>query len=65
MRLAEKQTQLEDNWRKCPNVYGYPKKDAAKIAIETVKLFPANFIKKMVFCCFSEEDAAIYREITS
>ena len=44
-------------------VYGYPKRDAANIAIETVRLFPANFIKKVVFCCFSEEDAAIYREI--
>ncbi|MBQ7650585.1 MAG: O-acetyl-ADP-ribose deacetylase [Victivallales bacterium] len=43
-------------------VYGYPKRDAANIAIETVKSFPANYIKKVVFCCFSEEDAAIYRE---
>jgi len=42
-------------------VYGYPKRDAAKIAIETVKSFPANCIKKVVFCCFSEEDAAFYR----
>ncbi len=44
-------------------VYGYPKRDAAKIAIETVKSFPTNCVKKVIFCCFGEEDAAIYRSI--
>jgi len=43
-------------------VYGYPKKAAAKIAVDTVKAFPATFIKKVIFCCFCEADAAIYRE---
>ncbi len=43
-------------------VYGYPKRDAAKIAVETVKSFSAKHIKKVVFCCFGEDDAAIYHE---
>ena len=43
-------------------VYGYPKRDAAKIAVETVKSFTAKHLKKVVFCCFCAEDAAIYHE---
>ena len=43
-------------------VYGYPKRDAAKIAVETVKSFTAKHLKKVVFCCFCAEDTAIYHE---
>jgi len=45
-------------------VYGYPKQPAAEIAVETVKTFETgadNF--KVVFCCFSDEDAEIYRNL--
>ena len=44
-------------------IYGYPKAEAAKIAVETVKAFPTLYIKKVIFCCFSEEDAEIYRRL--
>ncbi|TCO09750.1 O-acetyl-ADP-ribose deacetylase [Natronoflexus pectinivorans] len=39
-------------------VYGYPKKDAAKIAYHTVKqtLSQTPAIKKVVFVCFDEEN---------
>lgn len=46
-------------------VYGYPKQEAAEIAVETVKAFPARSLKKVVFCCFSESDAETYRRILS
>ena len=44
-------------------VYGYPLEDAAKIAIQTVKDFPAVSVRKVIFCCFSAGDAAIYRKL--
>lgn len=44
-------------------VYGYPKTDAAKIALNTVKNFQAEHLKTVIFCCFSTSDAAIYRQL--
>ena len=46
-------------------VYGYPKKEAAKIAFETVKTFLSETKSEMeiVFCCFSKEDLEIYNSI--
>ena len=43
-------------------VYGYPKEDAAQIAVRTVREFPAMSLQRVVFCCFSEVDAVIYRK---
>jgi len=47
-------------------VYGYPLKDAAIIAVETVKEFvdanPSSF-DEVVFCCFSARDLEVYRKI--
>ena len=44
-------------------VYRYPKEEAAKIAIETVTDNFAEPLEKVIFCCFSEHDAEIYRKI--
>lgn len=46
-------------------VYGYPKKEAAKIAVETVK----DFLKinqqpgEVIFCVFDDENHTLYREL--
>ncbi len=44
-------------------VYGFPKDRAAKIAVGHVQGFLAREDRpgRVVFCCFSAEDAAIYR----
>ena len=40
-------------------VYGYPKEPAALLAIDAVRRGPA--LQRVVFCCFSEQDGALYR----
>ena len=44
-------------------IYGYPQAEACDIAVSTVvKWLAANdFPKSVNFCCFLEEDAALYR----
>lgn len=46
-------------------IFGYPVRLAAPLAVQTVRssmpLHPS--IQEVVFCCFSAEDAAIYRRI--
>ncbi|MES2389459.1 MAG: O-acetyl-ADP-ribose deacetylase [Bacteroidota bacterium] len=46
-------------------IYGYPKREAAKIAIKTVQAFLAESkaVKLVTFVCFSEADASIYRAL--
>ena len=46
-------------------VYGYPLRDAAKIAIRTVKVFlqSPSSIEKVIFCCFSNEDLKVYENL--
>ncbi len=46
-------------------IYGYPKRDAATIAVETVRasLTDAATITRVIFCCFDEETAEIYRQL--
>ena len=46
-------------------VYGYPKDEAAKIAVDIVRdwLDHHDLPETVIFCCFSEDDAAIYREM--
>ena len=52
-------------------VYGYPKEAAAQIAVQEVKAFLAAKNAKdaeemeVVFCCFSERDAAAYEQLLS
>lgn len=42
-------------------VYGYPREQAADIAVAVMKEFGPSF-ERIVACCFSEEDAALYRQ---
>ncbi|MFA5941979.1 MAG: O-acetyl-ADP-ribose deacetylase [Sinimarinibacterium sp.] len=46
-------------------VYGYPVEDAARIAVATVRatLPGLEAIREVVFCCFSADDAAVYRRL--
>ena len=42
--------------------YGYPKRAAAAIAVAVMREFEAR-LDEIRACCFSEQDAAIYREL--
>jgi O-acetyl-ADP-ribose deacetylase (regulator of RNase III) len=44
-------------------VYGYPKEEAARIAVETAARFQAEHpdAPDVIFCCFSESDARLYQ----
>ena len=49
-------------------VYGYPKEQAASIAVSTVRAFlaetaGADGLATVLFCCFSIEDLEIYRRV--
>ena len=44
-------------------VYHFPKEQAAQIALETVLSNITTPIEKVIFCCFSDADAEIYRAI--
>lgn len=54
-----------------PNIstgaYGYPKEEAAQIAISTVKAWlkenPDTSLKEIIFISFSNEDYQIYKRI--
>lgn len=48
-------------------IYGYPKRDAAEIAVSTVRghLTKTSALERVIFCCFGEDDAAIYRSLLS
>lgn len=43
-------------------IYGWPKKLACETAIGVVRAHPAP-IERVIFCCFSDEDAEIYRSV--
>ncbi len=46
-------------------VYGYPKRDAAEVAIATVQNFLGSYTEdlKVTFVCFDEENYVIYKEL--
>jgi len=46
-------------------VYGYPKEEAASIAVATVTATLGRLpsIQEVTFCCFSADDLAIYQEL--
>ena len=46
-------------------VYGYPKKEAAKIALSTVTGFVEEHpeIEQVIFCVFDEENKSIYQKL--
>ena len=43
-------------------VYGYPKRQAAEIAVRVMKKFEDR-LDRIIACCFSEEDAQYYRQL--
>lgn len=43
-------------------VYGYPRRDAAIVAISVMRAFEKRFAQ-IIACCFSEDDASIYRDV--
>lgn len=43
-------------------VYGYPKREAAAIALRVMREYAARF-ERIIACCHSEADAAIYQEL--
>ena len=46
-------------------VYNYPKKEAARIALDTISrhLDSGDYKSDVILCCFSEADAEIYRKL--
>lgn len=45
-------------------VYSYPVEQAAAIAVRTVReTLPQTAIEEVIFCCFSERDLDVYREL--
>ena len=48
-------------------IYGYPKERAAPVAVEAVRETAPNWpsLQRVIFCCFSEDDAARYRSLTN
>jgi len=44
-------------------IYGYPLREAAQIAVATVRAWRAELPQKVIFCCFSGRDLAVYQEI--
>ena len=46
-------------------IYGYPRAAAAKIAVDTVRAWCESLAapERVVFCCFSDDDAAVYRSL--
>jgi O-acetyl-ADP-ribose deacetylase (regulator of RNase III) len=44
-------------------VYGYPKDEAARIAVATVRAHAGAPLEEALFCCFSEDDERRYAEL--
>lgn len=42
--------------------YGYPKRDAARVAIAVMGEYQDRF-EEIIACCYSEQDARLYREL--
>jgi len=42
-------------------VYGYPKKDAARVAVDS--LCETSDFDEIIFCCFGAADTALYRQL--
>lgn len=45
--------------------YGFPRRQAAQVAIATVRGFTAagSALELVTFCCYSDDDLALYREL--
>lgn len=47
-------------------IYGYPKEDAAKVAVRTIKEWLADsddYDIEVIFCCFGERDENLYKKL--
>lgn len=44
-------------------IYGYPKAEAAKIAVTTVRAHQAHLPQLVIFCCYDAETAGLYRQL--
>jgi len=44
-------------------VYGYPKDEAARIAVDTVRAHASAPLEEVTFCCFSEDDERRYASL--
>jgi len=66
LRLAER---LQAKTVAFPNIstgiYGYPKQQAAEIAINAVRQYSGSAIEKVIFVCFDQENFEIYRRSLS
>ena len=43
-------------------IYGYPKRDAANIALEVLATY-SNEFSRLIVCCFGQEDKTIYLDL--
>ena len=46
-------------------IYGYPKQEAAKVAIDTVTNIRDTSIERLIFVCFDEKNYALYNSLIS
>ncbi len=46
-------------------VYNFPKDEAAEIAVNTIKNFPAEFVKDVHFVCFDADNFYFYKKTLS
>ncbi len=44
-------------------IYGYPKKQAAEIAIQTVQAHNPRSVEEVIFVCFDDENFGLYEQI--
>jgi len=44
-------------------IYGFPKQQAAEIAIKTVQSIDSDVVKEVTFVCFDKENYALYAEL--
>ncbi|MVO09692.1 O-acetyl-ADP-ribose deacetylase [Flavobacterium sp. TP390] len=44
-------------------IYGFPKKEAAQITIDTVQKFSAKNLEEITFVCFDEENYKLYKQL--
>jgi len=44
-------------------IYGYPRLQAAQIAVGVVSSHPVASIEQVIFCCFSSEDLDVYNGV--
>ncbi len=44
-------------------VYHFPKQEAARIAVETVRAWTGNQLEEVIFCCFSDDQLSLYTQL--